>query len=419
MELRQWLYTALRQVIQHGAYSNLYLKEHLNELDEKDRALATHIFYGTLQNYLYCQSIWKQYALGKVSNSIGILLTLSVYQMVFVNKIPQYAAVDAAVTIARKKSKKTADFVNAILRKVADNPEIHQDDPVDQLAMKYSLPSWIVTMWISQYGQEAAVQMAQSSVSILPVYVRINPQKMSIEKAKEEGLQPASNLVSPMSDLFLYTGTSLEKNPLYLNGSISVQDPGSYAIAALADPKKGQKVLDMCAAPGTKTIAMAEMMENEGQIIALDLHEHRAKLIAQDAKRTGFDQMIQALHQDATHLDQFGQYDVVLCDVPCSGYGVLARKPDMKLHLDSTIMDSLIPLQQELLVQAGKHVKPQGMIVYSTCTLNKKENEKQVQTFLKNHTDFTLIEEKTIFPTNEHNGFYMAKLQKYEQEKNK
>lgn len=410
MEMRQWLWEALRQVMLHGAYSNLYLKDHLNELNPADRALATRIFYGTLQNAAYCEACWRRFAKKRVSGSLKVLLTFSVYQLLFLDKVPAYAVVNDAVKLACGKSSASGDFVNAILRSVIDHPMEQPEDEDERLALQTSLPLWMIRMWKKQYGWDSAKKMAEASTCTLPVYVRINPLRMTPEQAEEKGLKPALDLEAPMNEVWIYPGSGLELDQGYQNGEYSVQDPGSYAIAKMAKPAPFDEVLDVCAAPGTKTMAMAEQMKGQGSITALDLHEHRAKLIEADAKRLGFEEMIHAQSRDATNLEGLGQYDVVLCDVPCSGYGVLARKPDMKLHLSMETMDTLIPLQKQLFSEAAKHVKPGGRLVYSTCTLNKKENEKQVQAFLKDHYDFELKEEKSLFPDERHNGFYMAEL---------
>lgn len=410
MEMRQWLWQALRQVMLHEAYSNLYLKDHLSELSPKDRALATRIFYGTLQNAAFCEANWKRFAKSRVSGSLGVLLTFSVYQLLFLDRVPAYAVVDDAVKLARSRSKDSAGFVNAILRSVQAEPLRLPEDEVERLALETSLPLWMIRMWKKQYGWDATKMMAKASTCTVPVYVRRNPLRLTDEKAREKGLVPASDLEAPMNEVYIYPGDGLEMDQGYVQGEYSVQDPGSYAIVRMAGPQPGDIVLDICAAPGTKTMAMAEEMQGNGSITALDLHEHRVKLIEADAKRLGFEDIITAQAQDATDLSNLGEFDVVLCDVPCSGYGVLARKPDMKLHLSMETMDTLIPLQKQLLNEAARHVKPGGRLVYSTCTMNKKENEKQVEAFLKTHEDFRLQEEKSLLPDEKHNGFYMAEL---------
>ena len=394
--MRYWVYKALDQVVNHGAYSNLYLRKHLKEVNEKDKTLATQIFYGTIQNYLYCHTCWSLYAKKKVNKKIDVLLTMSVYQLLFLNRVPNYAVLNDAVSIAKKIDKNSAGFVNAILHKVKPIEDIN-------IALKYSLPDWLYKMWIGQYGQEIADTLTCSSTSTLPIYIRRNQVKISELKFME-----CSDFEKD-GDLYLFKGKEYFQHEFYKNGYMSRQDKGSYEIVKLMDCKENDMILDCCAAPGTKTMAMAEIMQNKGHIDALDLHEHRVKLIRNDAKRLGLS-IVYPHVQDACYLEEYGLYDKILCDVPCSGYGVLARKPDIKLRMKNTDMDTLIPLQYSILCSASQHIKKNGTIVYSTCTLNKKENEKQISKFLSEHSNFDLVEEKTIFPDEKQDGFFMAKL---------
>ena len=194
---------------------------------------------------------------------------------------------------------------------------------------------------------------------------------------------------------------------------MSIQDEASQMVAYLLDPKPGMRVLDTCSAPGTKATHIAQLMQDEGEILCGDIHEHRVHLIEEGAKRLGITCM-KAVVMDATTLENIeGTFDRVLCDVPCSGYGVLANKSDIKYHMESSDMDTLIPLQQKILNCACEKVKQDGVLVYSTCTLNKKENEKQIEAFLSTHEDFILEEQKTIFPFEyQSDGFFMAKLRR-------
>ncbi len=399
--VRKWILDALYAVIVDQAYSSLYLKQHLHEVDKKDQALATTIFYGTLRNYLYCLKMWQQFANGnKVNRKIKILLTMSVYQLLFLKKVPSYAIISEAVQITKKIRPQAAGFVNAILRKVDKNPVLSFKNEIEEISITFSLPEWLVKMWISQYGQEKALNFAKASAEVQFLSVRRNVMKEKV---------PCDRLIEIHDPIYQYTGKALEYDPLYQNGSLSPQDLGAYQIVEMLDPQEGESILDVCAAPGTKTMAMAEKMNGTGQIMALDLHAHRVQLIENDKKRLGFGQ-IMTLEKDARNLDDLPLYDRVLCDVPCSGYGTLARKPDIKIHMDSGTMDTLIPLQYDILCQAANHVKEEGILVYSTCTLNKKENEKQVERFLKEHENFSLLEQKTIEPSGISNGFFAAKL---------
>lgn len=394
--MRKWLWKALDEVVNKEVYSNLYLRNHLHEVSERDRALATRIFYGTIQNYRYCRACWSKFVENKVNDKMDVLLTMSTYQLLFLDKVPSYAIVNDAVNIAKRINVKYAGLTNAVLHKVK---HIETKD----VALKYSLPDWLYKMWVSQYGQEQALIMAKASVNILPLYVRRNMLKTEVEDFS------SSEFICVKDPLYIYTQNDYFHHPYYQKGYMSAQDEGSFAIAKFVDPKENEKILDCCAAPGTKTMAMAEMMYNKGHIDSFDLHAHRKDLIESDAKRLGID-IVHAGVQDATKFKSSVLYDRILCDVPCSGYGVLSRKPDIKLRMLPEDMDTLIPLQYAILNNVCQYVKEGGFIVYSTCTMNKKENEKQIQRFLKEHDMFRLVDEVNIFSDSKQDGFYMAKL---------
>ncbi len=400
--MRQWIFKALSAVVIQHEYSNLYLRHHLHECPKKDQALATRIFYGTLQNWTYCQKAWQIYAKNQPNKKIALLLTMSSYQLLFLDKVPSYAIVNDAVQIAKRIQPSSKGFVNAILRKVKP---LELDDSLSSLAIQYSLPEWLLRLWIKQYGQEQAIENAKASLHILPTYVRRNPMRID-----EEGFLSDPNINESKKGLAIYTGNDLSKDSFYIEGKMSAQDIGSYEISRFMDIQKGDCVLDCCAAPGTKSMAMAEAIADECQITCLDLHAHRVDLIKKDANRLGL-QSIHALQADATKYQSKLLFDRILCDVPCSGYGVLSRKPDIKLRLKPEDMDELIPLQYAILENVSQYLKEGGILVYSTCTLNKKENEKQVASFLKTHPNFVLLEEKTLFPSEFNDGFYMAKIQ--------
>lgn len=396
--MRFWVYNALNEVVNHNVYSNLYLRKHLLEVEEKDRSLVTNIFYGTIQNYSYCHEAWKRYAQRKVNKKISVLLTMSTYQIIFLNRVPKYAIINDAVDIAKKIDIKSSGFVNAILRKVKPIEDV-------DMALKYSIPEWLYRMWITQYGLEQANCMIQSSISTLPMYVRRNQTKIN-----EVDFLECPDFIK-QDELYIFKGNDYIHHEFYKKGYMSAQDIGSYQIAKFMGCKDGDEVLDCCAAPGTKSMAMAELMHNIGHIDSLDLYEHRVNLIENDAKRLGLD-IISSHVQDSTQLEEYGMYDKVLCDVPCTGYGVLSRKPDIKLHMKSSDMDGIIPLQYKILISACDHVKCGGTLVYSTCTMNKKENEKQIEKFLENRNDFEKMEEVSIFPSEKQDGFYMVKLRR-------
>ena len=403
--MRKWTFEALNQVILEGVYSNLYLKKHLQELASKDQPLATRIFYGTIQNYSYCQYVWKQYVESqkKISKKVQIILSMSVYQLLFLERVPRYAIIDEAVSITKKVSPKLSGLVNAVLRKVKVEDIQLPEDPYEKIAIVTSVPQWLIHMWKAQYGEEKMEQMAYATNQTLPIYVRRNALLVS----EEDFLK--SKLIAPYKDLYIFQGNQVFTHPYYKKGWLSIQDEGSYRISQFVDARENDQILDVCAAPGTKTMAMAESMHQTGHIDCLDIHAHRVALIENEMKRLHIEN-VSAHVQDATDLAKFGMYDKILCDVPCSGYGVLARKPDIKLRMQSSDMDTLIPVQRSILQSASEHVKEKGILVYSTCTINKKENEKQVEWFLKQNPNFKLVEDLTIFPGTNTDGFYMAKL---------
>ena len=398
--MRYWVYRALYEVIVHQVYSNLYLKNNLYQVDCKDQALATNIFYGTIQNYSFCQYVWKQYAHYKVSDKIDVLLSMSVYQLIFLDKVPSYAIVNEAIEIAKKEEPRSKGFVNAILRKINKNKINYPENEFNRLSIQYSLPVWLLKMWDKQYGSMQMRNMLPYCNQIMPLYIRYNPN-YTFETTYEHicGTLYKTNL------------NQIANNQLYKDGKISVQDEGSYQICLFLDIKENMNVLDCCAAPGTKSMAIAEMLHHSGHVDCIELHEHRKELIEKDIQRLSLNN-VSCFCQDARDLSSFLEYDRVLCDVPCSGYGVLSRKPDIKFKMKPEDMDTLIPLQYEILESASKHVKKGGILVYSTCTLNKKENEQQIEKFIENHSNYICLEMKTIFPQKEKDGFYMAKLKR-------
>lgn len=404
--MRSWVFKALCSVVLEGTYSNLYLKNHLKEVSKKDQALCTKIFYGTIQNYDYCQYIYRQFTnRKKIESKLDILLVMSVYQIKFLDKVPDYAICNEAVNLAKKVNSKSAGFVNAILHKVIQNEVKLPEDEVERTAIMNSIKPWLMKMWCSQYGMDTAKQIAMHSNMTLPIVVRRN----SLFINEEDFLKDPYIEKIKDSELYVYTGEDISSHPFYIKGYMSAQDPGSYQIARTLDVKCEEKVLDVCSAPGTKAMALAEFMKYRGTIDCLDIHDHRVQLIKKDAKRLHVD-IIHAYCKDATKILDLELYDRVLCDVPCSGYGVLARKPDIKLRMKSEDMDSLIKIQREILASAASHVKENGCLVYSTCTLNKKENEKQIEYFIKNHPEFSLEKEETLFPSEYSGGFFIAKL---------
>lgn len=412
MKARVFAYRALCAIMLEKTYSNLYLKKHLQEVEERERALASALVYGTLQNHLYVRYQWEYLADKAVKKETAILLDLSVYQLLFMDSLPDYAVINEAVEIARRQfGAKSAPFVNALLRNVLRKGKrpLPQDE-MERLAIETSHPLWLLKMWKAQYGMEMCRATAYYDNRPRRTTVRVNTMKTTVEKLLAEGCYEKGRLCP---DALVYTGTeSLAQTSDYLNGLVSMQDEASMMVAHIVNPKPGERILDACSAPGSKACHMAERMQDQGVIVSCDIHAHRVDLIRAGAKRLGL-RCIQPMVNDATKLSHLPKqsFDRVLCDVPCSGYGVLGRKSDIRVHMRSEDMDTLIPLQYDILKECATMVKPGGIVVYSTCTLNKKENEKQIERFLKEHEGFALLGMKTIFPFScDSDGFFIAKL---------
>lgn len=413
MKARKFAYQALCEIILKKTYSNLYLKEHLNKVDEKDRALASNIVYGTLQNHRYVRYQWEYLAKNPVKKEVAILLDMSVYQLLYLENVPSYAILNEAVDLAKKSEAKMGSFVNGVLRNVMRNGKRGlPKDEMEALSIRYSYPLWLLKMWSAQYGKELMLRTVHAFQQVQRNSVRVNRMKASPQQLIDTGDFEKGRMCE---DALFYIGDApLATTSYYLEGMVSMQDEASMMVARIMNPKANDKVLDMCSAPGSKACHMAELMHDEGVVVCCDIHPHRVELIRAGAKRLHL-KSLQPMVNDATKLEhlQPQSFDRVLCDVPCSGYGVLGRKSDIKLHMESSDMDTLIPLQYDILKQGALMLKPQGVLVYSTCTLNKKENEKQIERFMKEHPNFKLLGMKTIFPHQcQSDGFFIAKLRK-------
>lgn len=402
MSIRRIAWECIDQVINEKKYANLTLRERLNEIDFQNRGLITQIVYGTLRNYRYCQFQWEHFAKKKVPNTIIALLNMSVYQLFMLDTLPDYAIVNEAVELAPKSMK---GFVNAILHQVIKQGMIETED----CAIKTSHDPWIYRLWSAHYGEEIAQKICEANLEEAKVHGRLNTLQISKEEfMSEPGVQF-------LDDFAFVTDFNMIQHPYFEQGKIIVQDFSSQQVVRYLDAQPGMIVLDCCAAPGTKTSQIAMMMENQGEILAGDIHPHRVELI---------EKLMEKLHVknvnsqcwDATKLhEKFPQekFDRILADVPCSGLGVLSRKPEIKYTCKPEDIDEICAIQQQILQSASGLLKKEGILVYSTCTLNKKENEKQIQRFLENNPNFRCIEEKTIFPFFGHgDGFYIAKIAK-------
>lgn len=394
MNARETALLLLDEIEAGGAYANIALSKGLREsgLAVRDKALVKELVYGVIKNKEYLDfTITKLSSLkfNKLSKWVVNILRLGIYQIAFLDKVPQSAAVNESVKLAKKYSHNaSAGFVNAVLRNVCRNGLPKTDD----LAVIYSYPSWIVDLFIKEYGRAMAVELLKAGNETPPVTVRINTLN---EKVLGENFK---HLFENMYELNLFG--SIEEMDEFKDGLITVQDTAFYHVSKALEPKPGQRVLDACAAPGGKTTHIAELMENKGEIFAFDIHEHKLGLINDTAKRLGID-IIKPVLQDATieRTELLNSCDRVLVDAPCSGLGIIRRKPDIKWKRKKSDIEDLSKLQLEMLNNCSKYLKKDGIMVYSTCTYGKEENDLVVQAFLEQNTNFKLLEPcKQLFP---------------------
>ncbi len=394
--------------MQGGAYINAAVKEGLpHTMKSEDKSLATQLVYGVTANRTrldYYTSTFSKIPLKKISPWIMDILRMGFYQLYFLDKIPASAAVNESVKLARRYGHSaSAGFVNGVLRKAAKDgaPPLPDD-----LSVVYSHPKWLVDMWLNDYGKEITEKMLEANNQPPEAFVRINTLKTTTaEIAKRLNGKVADDLFVKVKSL-----AGIEHTAEYKQGLITMQGRASAEAVRALNPQKGHLVLDLCAAPGGKSTLIAQLMENEGEIIACDIYEHKLDLINKNAERLGID-IIKTRLQDAQQVmeEHIGKADCVIADVPCSGLGIIRKKPDIRWDKEIEDIASLCTVQKEILKTAARYVKKGGRLVYSTCTVSKKENQDMLKTFFEENSNFEVIDEKQFFPFDDGlDGFYIG-----------
>jgi len=404
---RELALDALVKVSQSGAYSNLQLNRTLQDakLQRADAALVTELVYGTIQRQLtldYWLERFVSKGLQKLEPWVHMLLRMSAYQLLYLDRIPPHAAVNEAVLIAKRRGHTgISGMVNGVLRNVDRNraeltPEsIKDSSPAKQMSLRHSYPEWLTARWIKMYGEQTAEELCRSGNEQPHASLRINPlrtnQAEALEQLAGEGCEAVvSELAS--AGIAVRRGGNLADSEGYKNGLWTIQDESSMLVAEVTAPQAGMKVLDCCAAPGGKTTHLAELMEGKGKVWANDLHSHKRALIAAQSERLKL-RNVEAITGDAAALcERFeaGSMDVVLLDAPCSGFGVIRRKPEIKWTKTAGDVSDIAAVQHRLLNAVCGLVRPGGILVYSTCTIEREENEEQIARFLKENPSFTL-----------------------------
>lgn len=402
--------------LRDGSYLNILLNDRLenSQLSRKDKDLITNVVYGTVQNRLFLEYQLAPYLKNKKIKTVPqAALLMSVYQICFLDKIPTYAVINEAVSLVSEKDRYAGKFVNAILRNFVRDGihDVKADTWQEEIAIQTSHPLWMVRMLFKQYGEEETKRICASNNDIPIRVARVNTLLTTKEKMLEDKDFKAGYI---SEDAVVFKSGNIANTEYFKMGMLTIQDESSQLVARFLNPQKGERVLDMCCAPGSKTTHLSAIMENTGSITAMDIFPHKIALVEENIKRMQA-KNINCQVQDATKLQgvlKKESFDRILLDAPCSGFGVLRRKPEIKYH-DASAMDTIIPLQLKLLENAYYLLKNNGKMVYSTCTLNKKENTFMMQKFIKLFPDMQILEEKTILPYQyQSDGFYMCKLKK-------
>ncbi|MFX3674154.1 MAG: 16S rRNA (cytosine(967)-C(5))-methyltransferase RsmB [Paenisporosarcina sp.] len=401
----------LMAIEKNQAYSNLLLHQTIEKyhIEQKDSGLLTEITYGTLQHKMTLDYYLEPFIKGKLDDWVRQLLRLSLYQIHYLDRIPNHAAVNEAVEIAKKRSHKgTAGLVNGILRSILRQGVRSTDeikDPIERLAISSSHPLWLIKRWVEQFGFEKTEVMAHENNTPPTQTVRVNLSRTTVDEVidmlEDEGIISHQSEVLPEC-LHIEKG-QVAKTRAFQYGFVSIQDESSMIPTHVLRVDPGHRVLDMCAAPGGKSMHIAEQLKGDGSLVSVDLHPHKVTLITEQANRLGFEN-IETRTMDSRKLTEEYEeesFDRILVDAPCSGLGVIRRKPDIKYTKKEEDFASLQTIQLRLLEEAAKLIKPNGLIVYSTCTIDEIENRGTVQAFLENHPEMVL-DELTDLPNTYH-----------------
>ncbi|MBR2108454.1 MAG: 16S rRNA (cytosine(967)-C(5))-methyltransferase RsmB [Ruminococcus sp.] len=439
MNIRNLALKILVSIESEGAYSTLALNNSIkeNKLNKTDSSFLSALVYGVLERQITLDYIIKQYSkipLRKIELKTKIILRLGILQLVFMDKVPDSAAVNESVKLAKKnKLMKSSGFINGVLRSVtrADEkyslPDINKDREY-YYSVKYSCPRDLVSLWLSAYGENATVGILENLSGRPQLSARVNTLKTTCEKLIKElesdGVTAEKSGLCENALVLKNTG-SVEVLNAFKYGEFYIQDIASQLCVKALNPQPNDIMIDVCSAPGGKSFTSAQYMENRGKIYSFDIYEHKLSLINSTAKRLGIDIINTDIRDAEKDTRELPTADKVLCDVPCSGLGVLSRKPEIR-YKKNLLSDELCELQYRILLNSAKFTAYGGTLVYSTCTLNPAENIANVNRFLKENSDFTpdklnlgiksVIDEPdnvlTLFPNGKTDGFFIAKFKR-------
>ena len=422
---RELGYHAIYNVIYQGGYSNIAINKILrkNELDGINRGFFTELVYGTIENKLYLDYVIQKYSrqkLQELSKEVLVILEMGLYQIREMDSVTDFAAVDESVKLCKKVFPKGSGFVNAVLRNVLRDPGAFDIDikaPLERISVEYSVSPDIAGLLADQYGIEEAEDIMYGFSMKPKLYIRANSLKTTVSKLaellREEGAEPKET--EGVNDaLSVKNLKNIENSRSYKEGLFSVQDISSMKCVRELGPQPGEYILDLCSCPGGKTGYIAELMKNEGSIDAMDISENKLELVKNTCRRLGVS-IVRTRQNDATVYseDMAACYDRVLVDAPCSGIGIIRRKPEIRYK---TIKDisSIYNVQRKIIQNASRYVKPGGVMIYSTCTINREENQYITDEFLKKNSNFERVQDDIMMlPSDgESDGFYICKLKR-------
>lgn len=390
----------LLKVHMDKAYSNLALDASLENqsFSAVEKSFISALVYGVTERTLtldYQLSRYLSQPLKKLKPQVLVILRMGAYQLLFMDKVPVSAAVNESVKLAKNNGCAFASgLVNAVLRKVSQNGLVLPDekDRIKRCSVEYSCPEWILNLWKENYGEDNAIKIAENSVGAVETVLRVNTLKTNCDELisilSQEGIKAEKGIVE--NSVVLSKSGSLRELKSYKDGLFHVQDIASQLCCKALEAKEGERVLDICSAPGGKSFTTAEYMNNNGEIVSCDIYESRLKLVSSGAERLGIN-IIKTRENDASlNNEELGLFDKIICDVPCSGLGVIRRKPEIRLKTMAEV-DKLPEIQYSIMKTTSQYLKKGGVMIYSTCSLNRDENENVFYRFLKENPDFESV----------------------------
>ncbi len=422
---RRTAYEVLMAVETEGAYSNIALNDAVKRRSPDDEAFVRTLVYGVIENQIYLDyklSHFVRSGLKKVRPQALILMRMGAYQLEFLGGVPDYASISETVKIAKKVCRGLEGFINGVLRAYQRGSEgvpmpDEGKDPASALAVRYSYTEDIAELWMRMFGRDEAERLMAAGNEAPPLTVRVNRLKTDAETLAEDLRSRGFGAEIILDGMALeLKGTGVLRDVTQESGLFSVQDVSSMEMIRALNPQPGETVLDVCAAPGGKSLAAAEWMENRGRVISCDVYDHKLKLIEKAAERLGVTILETQKNDGTVRNENFVEIaDKVIVDAPCSGLGVVRRKPEIKLRIKRKDMEKLAEVQLKILENSAGYLRENGTLIYSTCTVSDIENRGVIDRFLKKNKNFSIALEKQLLPyIDSSDGFYFCALQRFQ-----